>query len=185
MSFKNKAALALAVALALPALPGFAQTAASAPMTDSASNRSATVDQTFVTKAAVGGMTEVELGKLAQQNGTAAPVKDFGSQMVADHTKANDELAQLAKSKGLNVPPAPDAMHQKVIDKFSKMNGAGFDRAYMAQMVTDHKQTIALLEKASKSAKDPDLKAFATKTLPTVRSHLTMLQQMKMPAAHA
>lgn len=136
-----------------------------------------TADKSFVDAAAVGGITEVKLGQLAQNSGSAAEVKSFGQHMVDDHTKANNELAALAKTKGITPPSTPDADHQKVIEKFSVLNGKDFDSAYWKQMLDDHKKTITLFEKEAQFGKDSDLKAFASKTLPTLKGHLQMVQE--------
>ncbi len=141
----------------------------------SAQGAPSAVDKTFMTKAAVGGMAEVELGKVAQQKAASDQVKQFGSQMVDDHTKANDELKQIASAKSVTLPAALDAKHQAVMTKLQKLSGASFDRAYMAEMQKDHKEDIALFEKESHSGKDADLKGFATKTLPTLKDHMKMV----------
>ena len=133
-------------------------------------------DKTFVQKAAIGGMAEVELGKLAQQKASNDAVKQFGSRMVDDHSKANDELKQIATGKGLQVPSDLDAHNKSQLAKLQKLSGAQFDRAYMDGMVADHKTDIALFKKEASGGKDADLKGFASKTLPTLEDHLKMAQ---------
>lgn len=124
----------------------------------------------------MGGMEEVEGGNIAQQNGMNPRVKDFGSMMVRDHSKANDELKSLASTKGLTLPSALPADKMKHLDGMRKMTGKSFDSHYISMMVNDHKTDIAEFEKASKDAKDPDLKAWAAKTLPTLKTHLDSAQ---------
>ena len=136
-------------------------------------------DKAFVEKAAVGGMAEVEMGKMAQQKGSSDQVKQFGSRMVEDHSKANDELKQIASSKGITLPTALDAKHKSKMDKMHKLSGAQFDRAYMDDMVADHKQDVAEFRKQANSGKDSDLKSFAAKTLPTLEEHLKMARDLK------
>lgn len=131
-----------------------------------------TSDRQFMDKAAQGGMAEVELGQLAQQNGQSQAVKDFGQRMVTDHSKANEQLKQLAAQKGVSLPATVDAKDKAMENKLSKLQGAAFDKAYMKDMVADHKQDIAEFKKASTTAKDPDLKTWAGQTLPTLESHL-------------
>ena len=133
-------------------------------------------DKTFVEKAAVGGLAEVEMGKMAQQKGSSDQVKQFGSRMVEDHSKANDELKKIASSKGITLPTDLDAKHKSKMDKMQKLSGAQFDRAYMDDMVADHKQDVAEFKKEANSGKDSDIKAFAAKTLPTLEDHLKMAQ---------
>lgn len=133
-------------------------------------------DHGFAETAAMGGMVEVELGNLAQQNGASEQVKQFGKRMVDDHSKANDELKQVASSKDITLPATLDKKHQGDVDKFSKLSGAKFDKAYMSHMVDDHKHDVSDFRKESKSGKDADLKAFAANTLPTLEEHLKLAQ---------
>jgi putative membrane protein len=135
-------------------------------------------DEKFMTEAAQGGLAEVELGKLATEKGSSDQVKKFGQRMVDDHSKANDELKQLASSKGVNLPDQPKAKDKATKERLSKLNGAEFDRAYMQDMVKDHKKDVAEFNKESNSAKDSDVKQFASKTLPTLKDHLQQAQQI-------
>jgi putative membrane protein len=129
-------------------------------------------DSTFVVTAANDGMAEVNAGKLAQQKATDPRVKSFAAMMVTDHTKAGDELAALAKTKNITLPSAPNADSQKAADDLSKKSGKDFDKAYVNAMVDGHKNAVKLFTDASNNCKDADLKAFATKTLPTLKMHL-------------
>jgi putative membrane protein len=139
--------------------------------------KSAGMDSGFVMKAANGGMTEVELGKLAADKGGSQEVKDFGNQMVKDHTKANDELKEVAGKMNVTIPAKVDAKHQAMIDKMSAMSGAAFDKAYVTGMVKAHKEDIALFESADKTVKDADLKKFIEKTVPVMKDHLAMIEK--------
>jgi len=126
----------------------------------------------FLVKATSGGIAEVELGRLAQQRGSSADVKAFGERMVNDHTKANRELDALAAKKGVAVPKNLDREHVALRDRLSKLSGGDFDRAYMKEMTADHEQDVAEFRRASEGSKDPDVRAFAAHTLPTLISHL-------------
>jgi putative membrane protein len=134
-------------------------------------------DQTFVTKAAAGGLAEVELGKLAQEKASNEQVKNFGQKMVTDHTKANDELKTLAQNKNITLPTELDPHDKALRDRLTKMSGAGFDRAYMQAMVTDHRKVANEFRHESTAGKDADIKAFAAKTLPTIEEHLKLAQE--------
>ena len=134
-------------------------------------------DKDFVMKAAQGGMAEVTTGQLAASKAANADVKAFGNRMVNDHGKANDELKQLATNKGLSLPADTDADHKKKADELSAKSGKAFDKAYMDAMVKDHEHDVAEFDKESKSAQDPDLKNWVTKTLPTLQDHLKMAKQ--------
>lgn len=137
-------------------------------------------DKEFVQKAAAGGMLEVQTGKLAESKAQNAEVKNYGSMLVKDHTAANDELKTLAQNKGVTLPTALPKHEQGELDKLSKAKK--FDHEFMEHAVKDHKKDVKEFEKASKSAKDPDVKAFAAKTLPTLQSHLKQAEDLEKTA---
>ncbi|MBO9563947.1 MAG: DUF4142 domain-containing protein [Niastella sp.] len=126
----------------------------------------------WATEAAGGGMMEVTLGQTAQQQAASQRVKDFGSMMVRDHTKANDELKSIASAKNFTLPAMLPEKHQKHVDDLSKKTGSDFDKAYMKMMVNDHEEDVKKFEKAASDATDPAIKDFAARTLPTLRAHL-------------
>jgi putative membrane protein len=125
----------------------------------------------FMKKAAEGGMAEVQLGNVAVRRAESPDVKQFGQRMVDDHSKANDELKQLAEEKGVALPKDVDAKHKADMDRMSKLSGAEFDRAYMRHMVNDHNEDVALFEREARQTNDPDLKAWIEKTLPVLKDH--------------
>lgn len=135
-------------------------------------------DKKFINDAASGGLAEVEMGRLATQKGQSAEVKKFGQRMIDDHTKANNELKQLASSKGITPPKEPNSEEKATMDRLSKLKGEEFDRAYMDDMVKDHTKDVADFEKESTQGADKDVKAFASKTLPTLQDHLRMAQSI-------
>ena len=129
-------------------------------------------DQKFAREAAQGGMAEVELGKLAVQNASSDDVKRFGQRMIDDHTKANDQLKQVAQQEGIQLPTGLSSKDEMTKERLSKLSGAAFDKAYMNDMVNDHVKDVADFQKESTSGKDPAVKSFASQTLPTLQSHL-------------
>jgi putative membrane protein len=135
-------------------------------------------DQEFVTKAAEGGLAEVDLGRIAVEHGAAAEVRTFGQRMVDDHSKANKELKDVASKAGADVPAEPSASQKAMAAQLQKKSGADFDKAYAKAMVKDHKEDIALFEKEATSGKNTDLKALAKETLPTLKSHLKMAESL-------
>jgi putative membrane protein len=140
-------------------------------------------DQEFFNKAAGGGMYEVEAGKLAQSKGHSDAVKSFGEMLSKDHGMANDELKALAAKKGAALPSAVPADMQKKLDKLTKAKD--FDQDFIKEVgLSDHKKDISLFEKASKGADDADVKAFATKTLPTLKAHLEHGESLKKGSKH-
>ena len=133
----------------------------------------------FMTKAASGGMLEVQLGQMAQQKGVSQRVKDFGLMMIRDHTKNNDELKAIAQQKGLTIPQTLSDDHQKHLDELAKQNGNDFDKAYIDMMVSDHKGDIDEYTKAVNNIGDPAIKAFAKNTIPTLQMHLDSVTAIK------
>ncbi len=129
-------------------------------------------DSNFAMKAAMGGMEEVQLGQLAQQNAMSQRVKDFGAMMVKDHTAAGDKLKSIVSPKGIMLPDSLSGGMKRDYDKLSKKKGNDFDKSYMSMMLDDHKTDIKDFQKAGANCKDPDLKSFALNTLPTLQTHL-------------
>jgi putative membrane protein len=157
------------------------ETKTSAPETkaSAADPKASAADTAFIKKAADGGMTEVELGKIAEKNGEKEDVKSFGSHMVKDHGKANDELKSIASKMNVTVPDKVSAEHQAKIDKMSKLSGAAFDTAYAKEMVAAHEKTIASFEAAKGKVGNEDLKKFIDDTLPVIKEHLEMAKKMQ------
>ena len=154
-------------------------TSATTSTTGTSSTTLSKDDQEFAMKAAQGNMAEVNGGNTAAQKGTSADVKTFGNRMVSDHGKALDELKQLAQTKGIALPSDVNAEQKDEADKLSKLSGNAFDKEYADAMVKDHEKDAAEFDKASKNAQDPDLKAWAAKTLPVIQDHLKMAKEMK------
>jgi putative membrane protein len=135
-------------------------------------------DQTFVTKVAADGKHEVMLGELAKNQAASADVKKFGERMITDHTKANEQLLAAAKAAKIAVPGGLPEEMAKEVQRFRGLKGAEFDKAYIKHMVEDHEKAVKLFENASKNLKDPGLRDFATKTLPTIKEHLELAKKL-------
>jgi putative membrane protein len=129
-------------------------------------------DNEFLVMAASGGLMEVQLGEMAARQATNSSVREFAQMMVNDHSKANDELKSLASRKNITIPSTPGEDHADHINKMRDKKGNDFDKDYMRLMVDDHKEDVDEFEEASRDAKDPEIRAFAAKYLPTLRSHL-------------
>jgi putative membrane protein len=142
-----------------------------------ASNKPTAMEKTFIKKAAGGGIMEVELGRLAAEKGGSDEVKDFGNQMVKDHSKINDNLKEVAAKLNVTMPSGTSSKHHAAIEKMSGLSGADFDKAYVAAMVTDHEKDIAEFEKADKEVKNPDLKKFIEDALPMMKDHLEKIKK--------
>jgi putative membrane protein len=122
-------------------------------------------DKTFMRKAAKGGMMEVSLGRLAEENGKSEDVKSFGKRMVTDHSKANDELKSIAEKKGVKLPS------KEPTEKWTS------DKAYMDMMVKDHEKDLAEFQDEANNGSDPDVKKFAEDTAKVVQEHLDLAKQ--------
>jgi len=153
---------------------------------DSATNAQSTASvQEFVDKAGTSGLAEVEMGELGVKKAKNGQVEAFAKLMVADHTKANQELLTAIKGKGVQVPSSRTAMHKATVEKFQQQDaGKNFDRDYMEQMVEDHKAAVELFETAADDEQlDLELRAYAKKTLPALREHLKQAQTIKSKLA--
>jgi putative membrane protein len=135
-------------------------------------------DRDFINKAATGGVTEVALGRIATARAARPSVRSFGERMVTDHSRGTAELAALARSKGLALPTALEPSQQAMRDRLSGLSGADFDRAYMSEMVRDHTEDVALFERAAEVSADPDIKAWAARSLPMLQDHLALARQV-------
>lgn len=128
-------------------------------------------DSTFAQEAANAGMMELEAGRVAQQNATNPRVKSFAEMMVRDHSAANDELKKIASAKNFMISDSLTKKQQDHMVSMQKMTGKAFDKHYMDMMTKDHNTVVQKFEKAAANCKDADLKAWAEKTLPTLRMH--------------
>ncbi|HEX4053218.1 MAG TPA: DUF4142 domain-containing protein [Tepidisphaeraceae bacterium] len=133
-------------------------------------------DRDFVHDAAIGGMYEVQAGQIAAAKATSADLRQFGQKMVADHTQVNNELQQLASQKGIAIPTELNSKHQEMIDQLNKLGGSEFEQDYINGQVKAHEKTIELFQKEARDGQDNDLKAFASRTLPTLQHHLDMIK---------
>jgi len=118
------------------------------------------------------------LGQLAVEKSSNEDVKRFAQRMVEDHGKANEDLKQLAAQKGVSLPSEPSAKQKAKKERLSKLSGDEFDRAYMSDILKDHRTGIAAFEQESDSGTDSDIKKFASQALPTLREHLKQAESV-------
>ncbi|MBV8456865.1 MAG: DUF4142 domain-containing protein [Acetobacteraceae bacterium] len=142
-------------------------------------------DRNFARAAAAGGLSEVELGQLAEHEGQSAAVRAFGERMVSDHSKANAQLKGLAATASIPLPTMPDAEHRMMREQLDNVHGAAFDLTYIRGQIIDHQQTAQLLEYEIGSGQDEQLKNFASQVLPIVMQHLEMAQDIDAHATGA
>jgi putative membrane protein len=134
--------------------------------------QSGSADIEFIFKAAQGGMAEVELGKVAAEQGTSDEVRKFGQRMADDHGRGGEELKAIAQSRGITLPAELDPKEKAMRDRLAKLRGSTFDRTYMRAMLSDHRQDVAEFKRESTSGRDPEVKAWAMKALPMLEDHL-------------
>jgi len=187
----KKLLLATAMAVALPAAAFAQYSTTNVPLTDPTTKSGASPaltspggamtgklnaqDKAFIHAAAIGGIAEVSDGQLAEQMGDDS-VKQIGARMVTDHTKANDQLAQLSQQLGDPAPTQTDAKHLQMSRSLKTMSGSSFDTAYLKDQLTAHEKTIALFKKEISGGGNARLKSFASATLPVLEEHLSMIK---------
>ena len=145
-------------------------------------------ERSFMTRAAASGLYEVEVSTLATQKAASPAVKAYADMLVRHHTEANSELMKIGSQQKIALPARVQlpANKQAVIDRLSKLSGAAFDRDYLRTVgIADHQADIKLFEQASRSTRNPALKAWVDKNLPVLRQHLSQAQQIPQPAAAA
>jgi putative membrane protein len=141
-----------------------------------------TTEKAFVTTAAEGNLAEVELGKLASEKSNNQQVKDFGQQMVTDHSKANDNLKTIADSNEAHWPTKLTGKPKALYDRLSKLSGPQFDKIYVQAMAEDHRKVAKEYETESGTVKDEKLKSYIDQTLPVVQQHLSHIQSIQQTA---
>lgn len=140
-------------------------------------------DAMFVKQAAAGNLAEIKMGQIALDKSASADVKQFAQRLVADHTKANDQLMTLAQQKQVTLPTEPMAKDRKAATHLQSKSSASFDKAWTAAMVKDHKKDVSTYTRESMHAKDADVRQYATATLPVLKTHLQMAEQLKTSGA--
>ena len=141
-------------------------------------SKKSNADSKFMMMAATSGMNEIGLSNQALTKSSNDDVKQFAQKMIDDHTAAGDELKTLAADKNVALPSEMDAKHKAEMQKMSAATGNAFDMQYIKTMVADHEQAVAMFQKEADNGKDADAKAFAAKTLPTLKEHLEMAKSL-------
>jgi putative membrane protein len=140
------------------------------------------LDAKFYRDAAEGGLAEVAMGNLAQQKAQSPSLKEFGARMVKDHSAANEKLKALAQSKNITLPANPSVEEIEAKSKLQVLSGQSFDKSYIKGMIKDHESDIAEFKKEATSGRDPEARAFARATLPTLEEHLKRIQAIAATA---
>lgn len=187
-----KLTLAAACAAALAAAPGaFAQSsqagksASGSQAQQSKSEKLAKQDREAIRTLAEVNMAEVKAGEMAKDKAESEKVKKFAEHMVEDHGKALERVKDVADAKDVEVPDEPSRKHQAAAKKLEKLDGAEFDRQYMAQMVKDHEEALKQARRAAKEAKDPEVKAAAEQQAKSIQQHLDQAKSLHASIAGA
>ena len=177
----------LLLGLACPAMAQGQDTSASQTSTSttstSSTSRKGSKDAMFIREAAAGNLAEIKMGRIGLDKASSPEVKQFAQRLVDDHTKANDQLSTLAQQKQVTLPTEPMAKEQKKATQLQSLSGAAFDKAWTNDMVMDHKKDVAKYAKESTQAKDTDVRQYASTTLPVLKTHLQMAEQIKKSGA--
>jgi len=176
---------AMSAALLAPvAIAQQTTTTQTAPATETAP-RGPVNDNLFAAAAAVGGIGEVTLSELGLQRATDPELKKFSQRAIDDHTQANKMLQALAAKHNLRLPTAADPRAQFCVQSLAGLSGAEFDRCYAKAQLIVHMDAVATFEAEAQRGQNPELKAFATKMLPTIKEHLKMIKPIAMEAMKA
>ncbi|HXG63354.1 MAG TPA: DUF4142 domain-containing protein [Planctomycetota bacterium] len=142
-------------------------------------------DLFFLVQAALLNVGEVEAGRVAAERAVSPEVKEFARRMIEEHTKAQRDLTELAGKKGVEVPSKPDEAHAMLVSHLSKLEGRRFDAEYLALMTAAHARAVSLFESKVRLARDPEIRAWAERTLPALREHWRMARDLAGKAAGA
>lgn len=179
--------LILVAALLALAAPAHAQRAAPAPHSNPAPRSSAqqpavsSATKKFVNDAAITDIFEIQAGQLAQQKVKDAAYKDFAQMTISDHTKTTEELKGMAPKLGIELPQKLDQKHQALLDKLNTLSGAAFESAYRRDQIEGHQAAIAMFQRYARSGDNPEVKRFASQTLPTLHKHEQHAQSLPRP----
>ncbi|MCR8958845.1 DUF4142 domain-containing protein [Variovorax sp. S2] len=136
-------------------------------------------DPQFITAATGNGRYEVQASRLAMYRAASPQVRSYAQMLVDHHTRANNELMDLVRARGMRLPGVLPRDKRAKLDRLASASGGEFDRMYIRIVgIEDHQADIALFERASRELRDPELRAWAGKTLPALRSHLDAAQSL-------
>jgi putative membrane protein len=170
--------LASSFALLLLATPALAQSVGEKTGVNSVLGVAPTTAD-FVKEAAISDMFEIQSSQLAQERGNASE-KPFAAMMIKDHQKTSDDIKAMVSSGDVKaeLPTALDSSHQSSLDKLKSLKGSDFSSRYSSDQVSGHKDAVSLFERYAKGGENAKLKDWAGKTLPTLRHHLEMAQDL-------
>lgn len=135
-------------------------------------------DEFFLVRAAQLNAAEIAAGRIAVERASNPEVRQYGQQMIEDHTRANQELMRLAERKGVSLPTQPDEMHRTVANHLEQLDGDQFDREYISAMVADHAMALSMMQDRARLTQDPEIRDFADRQVPIFHEHLQMAQDL-------
>jgi len=142
-------------------------------------------DKEFMIMAAKTNMTEAHLGQMAQSEGAATDVKNFGQTLTQDHTKAYEELTELSGKTGESVPKGINVGKDATIQQLAKLKGPAFDRVFLRHEIQDHEKAATAFRREAERGRNPEVKGYAQKLLPTIEEHLREAQKLAKTAGKA
>ena len=143
---------------------------------DRSPSASNATDRDFAVIAAQAGMAEVELGNLAQTQGSDDRIRSYGKKLVEDHAKLNNDLKDIAAKQTITLPTDVNSDQRKAIDTLSRRSGSQFDNEFWKTAVDDHAKAIEEFRKEAAMGDNQALKGFASKSIPSLEDHLQMAQ---------
>lgn len=158
------------------ALPATAMAQADTAVQPAGASPLSAADRKFLQDAAAGAMLQAELGRMAAQKGTTEQVRQFGRRIADDQSQTAEQLKSIAQSKGVPLPDSLDTKHRKEVERLQKLSGVQFDQAYMKLMLEDHQRDIRDFRKTAQQGSDPNVKSFASSSLPRLHDHLAMVR---------
>lgn len=138
-------------------------------------------DKQFLITAARTDMIEAHEGQMAEDQAQQADIKDLGKTLVQDHTQSYEELTALAAKTGVSIPTGINTAREATIEQLARLKGNSFDRAFDRDEIAAHKRLVASFKREAEHAKDPDVKAYATKMIPVVEKHLKLAEDCAKP----
>jgi putative membrane protein len=178
MTAKFGMAALLALGFACAGTSAAMAQAGTTPKSSATKSSKASTETHFIKEAIQGNLAEVKMGKLGEEKGTTADIRDFGKRLVTDHSAANDKAKAAAQKAGVTPPTEPTKKQTETYQSLSKLSGSKFDRRYIEDMVKDHKKDIAEYKRAAKAGAGP-VADYAQNALPTLQEHLRIAEKIE------
>lgn len=129
---------------------------------------------TFARTAAASNRFEIESSGMALQQDISSEVQEFAQRMIEDHTQAGQTLQDILGEEELGL----DEEHAVKLTSLQEASPEEFEQLYVDMQVKAHEQAAALFEGFAENGDNPELQAFAEQTLPTLREHKDMIDEI-------